>query len=43
MTEVPQNDLKWPVLPDSQFFQSFPNEVAQNDSKQQILHGEKKH
>ena len=26
-----QNDLEWPILPDSQLFQSFPTKVAQND------------
>ena len=24
---------KWPISPDSQLFQSFPTEVAQNDSE----------
>ena len=28
-----QNDLEWPILPDSQLFQSFPTKVAQNDSE----------
>ena len=32
-----QNDLEWPILPDSQLFQSFPTEVAQNDLEQPIL------
>ena len=32
-----QNDLEWPILPDSQFFQSFPTKVAQNDSEWPIL------
>ena len=27
-----QNNLEHPILPDSQLFQSFPTEVAQNDS-----------
>ena len=31
-TEVAQNDLEWPILPDLQLFQSFPTKVAQNDS-----------
>ena len=35
-TKVPQNDLEWPNLPDSQLFQSFPTKVAQNDSEQPI-------
>ena len=26
-----QNDLEWPILPNSQLFQSFPTKVAQND------------
>ena len=30
-TEVAQNDSEQPILPDSQLFQSFPTEVAQND------------
>ena len=28
-----QNDSEWPILPDSQLFQSFPTKVAQNDSE----------
>ena len=32
-----QNDSEWPILSDSQLFQSFPTEVAQNDSEQPIL------
>ena len=32
-----QNDPEWPILPDLQFFQSFPTKVAQNDSEWQIL------
>ena len=36
-TKVAQNDLEWPILPDSQLCQSIPTEVAQNDSEQPIL------
>ena len=36
-TEVPQNDSEWPILPDSQLFQSFPTKVAQNESEWPIL------
>ena len=36
-TKVAQNDSEWPILPDSQLFQSFPTEVAQNDSEWPIL------
>ena len=32
-TEVAQNDSEWPILPNSQLFQSFPTKVAQNDSE----------
>ena len=32
-----QNDSEWPILPDSQLFQSFPTKVAQNGSEQPIL------
>ena len=32
-TEVAQNDLEQPILPDLQLFQSFPTKVAQNDSE----------
>ena len=31
------NDLEWPILPNSQLFQSFPTKVAQNDSEWPIL------
>ena len=31
--KVAQNDLEQPILPNSQLFQSFPTEVAQNDSE----------
>ena len=34
---MPQNDFEWPILPDSQFFQSFPNKVAQDNSNWPIL------
>ena len=30
--------LKWPILPDSQLFQSFPTKVAQDNSEWPILH-----
>ena len=36
-TEVAQNDSEQPILPNLQFFQSFPTEVAQNDSEWPIL------
>ena len=36
-TEVAQNDSEWPILPNLQLFQSFPNKVAQNDSEWPIL------
>ena len=32
-----QNDSEWPILPDSQLFQSFSTEVAQNDLEQPVL------
>ena len=32
-----QNDSEQPILPDLQFFQSFPTKVAQNDSEWPIL------
>ena len=32
-----QNDLEWPILSDSQLFQSFPTKGAQNDSEQPIM------
>ena len=32
-TKVAQNDSEQPILPNSQFFQSFPTEVIQNDSE----------
>ena len=32
-----QNDSEWPILPNSQLFQSFPTEVAQNDLEWPIL------
>ena len=41
-TRVAQNDLEWPISPDSQLFQSFPTKVAQNDSEWPILHGQNK-
>ena len=31
-----RSGLEWPISPDLQLFQSFPTEVAQNDSKWQI-------
>ena len=31
--KVAWNDLEWPILPDSQLFQSFPTKVAQNNSE----------
>ena len=37
-----QNDSEWPISPDSQLFQSFPTNVAENDSEQPILGGQKK-
>ena len=30
-TEVAQNDLEWPISPDSQLLQCFPTEVVHND------------
>ena len=36
-TEVAQNDLERPILPNSQLFQSFPTKVAQNGSERPIL------
>ena len=36
-TEVPQNDLEWPISPDLQLFQSFPTKVAQDNSEWPIL------
>ena len=36
-TKVPQNDLEWPISPNSQLFQSFPNKVAQDNSEWLIL------
>ena len=30
---MPQNDLEWPISPDSQLFQSFSTEVAQDNSE----------
>ena len=41
-TKVAQNDSEWPILPNSQLFQSFPTEVAQNDLEWPILHGQNK-
>ena len=35
-TEVAQNDLEQPILPNSQLFQSFPTEVTQIDLEQPI-------
>ena len=32
-----QNDSEWPILPDSQLFQSFLTKVTQNDSEWPIL------
>ena len=32
-----QNDSEWPILTDSQLFQSFPTEVAHIDSEWPIL------
>ena len=34
--QVPQNDLEWPISPDSQRFQSFPSKVAQDNSEQPV-------
>ena len=34
---MPQNDLEWPISPDSQLFQSLPTEVAQDNSEWPIL------
>ena len=41
-TEVAQNDLEWPISPDSQLFQSFPTEATQNDLEWPVLHGQNK-
>ena len=32
-----QNGSEWPILPDSQLFQSFPTKVAQNDLEKPIF------
>ena len=31
------NDSEWPILPNSQLFQSFPTKVAQDDLEWPIL------
>ena len=36
-TDVAQNDLEQPILPDSQLFKSFSTKVAQNDLEWPIL------
>ena len=36
-TKVPQNDLEWPILPNSQLFQSFSTKMAQDNSEWPIL------
>ena len=41
-TEVAQNDLEWPISPNSQLFQSFPTKAAQNDLEWPVLHGQNK-